>query len=25
VFWTLLGGLTSAVFARFDRGAGQRA
>ena len=25
VFWTLLGGLTSAVFARFDRGAEQRA
>lgn len=25
VFWTLLGGLTSAAFARFDRGAGQRA
>lgn len=25
VFWTLLGGLTSAVFARFDRGANQRA
>lgn len=25
VFWTLLGGLTSALFARFDRGAGQRA
>ncbi|MGY0573776.1 CbtA family protein [Bradyrhizobium sp. RDM12] len=24
VFWTLLGGLTSAVFARFDRGADQR-
>lgn len=25
VFWTLLGGLTSAVFARFDRGTNQRA
>ncbi|WP_426407225.1 CbtA family protein [Bradyrhizobium ganzhouense] len=25
VFWTLLGGLTSAVFAHFDRGADQRA
>lgn len=25
VFWTLLGGLTSALFARFDRGANQRA
>lgn len=25
VFWTLLGGLTSALFARFDRGAGRRA
>lgn len=25
VFWTLLGGLTSALFARFDRAAGQRA
>lgn len=25
VFWTLLGGLTSAVLARFDRGANQRA
>jgi cobalt transporter subunit CbtA len=25
VFWTLLGGLTSAVFARFDRGAELRA
>ncbi len=25
VFWTLLGGLTSAVFARFDRGADRRA
>jgi cobalt transporter subunit CbtA len=25
VFWTLLGGLTSGVFARFDRGAEQRA
>lgn len=24
VFWTLLGGLTSAVFARFDRGTNQR-
>lgn len=25
VFWTLLGGLTSALFARFERGANQRA